>query len=198
MNAVLRTVVVGALCISAAHAREWTSVSGTKMEADFVRLTGDMVTLKKPDGQTLAIRRQLLSAEDQTFLQEQSGGAPAAGQPIALTGLSSRPSVNTSMVLTEAQVAALKSEFTDEKNGSKYQFVASAALDKTSSKNRNWKEGKGLDVKITASCYKAKDLGGGRFQRTLETSGSCLFYLLDEGGKPVLTKSKSLDSMCPT
>jgi hypothetical protein len=197
MKAWLRWVAMGAACCSVASAREWTSVSGTKLEADFVRLTGDMVTLKKPDGQTIGIRRQLLSAEDQAFLQEQSG-APAAGQPIALTGLSSRPSLNTSIVLTDAQLAELKPEFTDEKNGNKYQFVVSAALDKTSSKNRNWKEGKGLDVKITASCYKAKDVGGGKVARTLETGGSCHFYILDEAGKPALTKSKSLDSMCPT
>lgn len=197
MKAWFRWLAVGMAWGSLAEAREWTSVSGTKLEADFVRVTGDMVTLKKPDGQTLGIRRQLLSAEDQAFVQEQSG-APAAGQPIALTGLSSRPSLNTSMVLTEAQLADLKSEITDEKNGTKYQFVASAALDRTSSKNRNWKEGKGLDVKITASCYKVKDIGSGRTQRTLETSGSCHFYLLDEAGKPALTKSKSLDSMCPT
>jgi len=197
MKAWWRWLAMGMAWGSLAEAREWTSVSGTKLEADFVRVTGDMVTLKKPDGQTLGIRRQLLSAEDQAFVQEQSG-APAAGQPIALTGLSSRPSLNTSMVLTEAQLTDLKPEITDEKNGTKYQFVASAALDRTSSKNRNWKEGKGLDVKITASCYKVKDIGGGRTQRTLETGGSCHFYLLDEAGKPALTKSKSMDSMCPT
>jgi len=101
-------------------------------------------------------------------------------------------------VLPDAKLAELKSEITDEKHGSKYQFVASAGLDKTSSKNRDWKEGKPLGVKITASCYKAKDMGGGKFARTLETSGSCHFYLLDEAGKPALAKSKSLDSMCPT
>ena len=197
MKAWLRWVAMGLACCSVASAREWTSVSGTKLDAEFVRITGDMVTLKKPDGQTIGIRRQLLSAEDQAFLQEQSG-APAAGQPIALTGLSSRPSLNTAIVLPEAQVSELKSEITDEKSGNKYQFVASAGMDKTSSKNRNWKEGKSLDVKITASCYKVKDIGGGRTQRTLETGGSCHFYLLDEAGKPALTKSKSLDSMCPT
>ncbi|MBM4154029.1 MAG: hypothetical protein FJ221_03265 [Lentisphaerae bacterium] len=79
MKAWLRWVAMGLACCSVASAREWTSVSGTKLDAEFVRITGDTVTLKKPDGQTLGIRRQLLSAEDQAFIQEQSG-APAASR----------------------------------------------------------------------------------------------------------------------
>ena len=196
MNAVIRALVIWGVGAAVAGAREWTSVSGTKLEADFVRVTGDMVTLKKPDGQVIGIRKQFLSADDQAFIQEQAGGAPAA-QKIELTGLSSRASLNTSIMLSEADLASLKSEITDEKSGNLYSFSLSGALDRTSSKNKNWKEGKSIDVKLTATCYRKKPVSGGRFELIRE-SGTCYFYLTDSEDKPVLTKSKSLDSMCPT
>lgn len=210
MSAVLRSVAscaICAVCVSVAGAREWTSVSGTKMEADFVRIVGDMVTLKKPDGETLGIRKQLLSAEDQAFLKEQAGEAvapdaspaaePAAGAKAGPGDQSARPSVNTSAILSEAQLADLKSEFTDEKNGSEYRFIASAGLDPKSTKNKNWKVGRALEVRVTASLEKMKTASDGKVTGIRE-NGSCVFYILDSEGTPVVSKSKPLDSMCPT
>lgn len=203
MRAVVQAVAVCAVCVSVAGAREWTSVSGTKLEADFVRIAGDMVTLKKPDGQSLGIRKQLLSAEDQAFIKEQAGeaAAPLTAGPTTVAktvpgAQSARPSVNTSAILSEAQLAEMKSEFTDAK-GFEYRFISSAGLDPKSTKNKYWKVGRSLEVRVTASLEKTKKDANGKVTGTRE-NGSCVFYIVDSEGTPVVSKSKSLDSMCPT
>ena len=75
--------------IAAAPAREWTSSDGKKLEADFVSLTGDQLTLKRKNGQTFSLPLDRLSEADQSFAKLQTPvepGAPAAPAVKAIEG----------------------------------------------------------------------------------------------------------------
>lgn len=61
-------------------AREWTSSDGRKLEADFVRVMGDQVTLlRRSDGRSFTLPLARLSPADQAWIQAQGRGAPASG-----------------------------------------------------------------------------------------------------------------------
>lgn len=68
--------------------RTWVSASGSKMEASFVSLSLDQVTLRKADGTDVRIRLQQLSPDDQKHVRSltitpapgaKSAPAPASG-----------------------------------------------------------------------------------------------------------------------
>jgi hypothetical protein len=70
-------------------AREWTSIDGRKLEADFVSATADQVTLKRAsDGREFTLAIDRLSPADREWIKEQStapGGSPppsSAGKPV--------------------------------------------------------------------------------------------------------------------
>ena len=52
--------------------RAWTSIIGTKVEAELVSLTGNQVTLKTKAGKTLKLPLNKLSKADQEFLKAKS------------------------------------------------------------------------------------------------------------------------------
>lgn len=58
-------------------ARTWTNTEGRTIEADFVALKGETVTLKAANGQSYEVPLASLSAADQSFAKEQAA-APAA------------------------------------------------------------------------------------------------------------------------
>ena len=63
------------LCLIAtcnAELRTWTSIVGTKVEAELVSLTGNQVTLKTKAGKTLKLPLNKLSKADQEFLKAKS------------------------------------------------------------------------------------------------------------------------------
>jgi hypothetical protein len=62
------------------QAREWTAKDGRKLEADFVSLVGNKVTLRPAGGRTITILLTLLSPADQQWIKSQSN-APAARPP---------------------------------------------------------------------------------------------------------------------
>ena len=64
-----------AFCLVAicnAELRTWTSIVGTKVEAELVSLTGNQVTLKTKAGKTLKLPLNKLSKADQEFLKAKS------------------------------------------------------------------------------------------------------------------------------
>lgn len=73
----------------ACQAREWTSIDGRKIQADYVSAGADQVTLKRqPDGQVFTLPLKRLSEEDRAYIIElsASGGTPkppAASAPSA-------------------------------------------------------------------------------------------------------------------
>ena len=63
-------IVLGSVCN--AELRTWTSIVGTKVEAELVSLTGNQVTLKTKVGKTLKLPLNKLSKADQEFLKAKS------------------------------------------------------------------------------------------------------------------------------
>lgn len=60
-------------CMAAQGAlRTWTSTAGTTLEAEFVKLEGDTVYLKKQDGKTREIKKSNLCEEDQALIAQLS------------------------------------------------------------------------------------------------------------------------------
>lgn len=72
------------LATSALSAREWTSAEGQKLNADFVSATDTTVTLKLANGRVSTLPLSRLSAADNAWIAEQSGGSPSAapGKPM--------------------------------------------------------------------------------------------------------------------
>ena len=66
----LLTFCLVAICN--AELRTWTSIVGTKVEAELVSLTGNQVTLKTKAGKTLKLPLNKLSKADQEFLKAKS------------------------------------------------------------------------------------------------------------------------------
>ncbi len=67
---ILFFIVLGSVCH--AELRTWTSMVGTKVEAELVSLTGNQVTLKTKEGKTLKLPLNKLSKADQEFLTAKS------------------------------------------------------------------------------------------------------------------------------
>ena len=77
-------IVLGSVCH--AELRTWTSIVGTKVEAELVSLTGNQVTLKTKAGKTLKLPLNKLSKADQEFLKAKASSAnPAKEKPVAET-----------------------------------------------------------------------------------------------------------------
>lgn len=214
-----RTLLVLALAgAMSADARTWTSVSGATVEADFVGLQGSMVVLKKPEGQQLKIGLALLSKEDQDFARQQGGGsgsagdaapatttpavavaaAPHAGAPAAAAALANRNvGIRTGNTLTEEQIAGLKQESSDEKPGETLQFRSSFSQVPLDAKElKKWEPKDGIKYRVTCELLRVKTVKGKATSERL--GGSSKFYLTDDSGAVVMSKSQSLDSMCPT
>jgi hypothetical protein len=180
-------ILAAGLC--RAEMREWTSASGTKVEAEFVRLVGESVTLRRANGEMLLIRRNLLSAEDQALVAKL---ATPEIQTINLSGLSSRPSLNTSIVLPKAEADALQTAWTDPKGGDQLSFYARFRVNPNSPKNKDWEEGHPVEFQIHADCMRVKD------NKRQRENTDCHMYLLGEKGQPAAVQSKPINSMCPT
>jgi len=106
--------------------------------------------------------------------------------------------VTTPGTLSEKDVAELKSEWTDEKTGLKYMFVATFNQWKPTQpadKKKYEKSGK-MPVRITCTFYEVKMVQNKPLYKRL--SGASKFYITGPDNKVVLTQTVSLDKMCPS
>ncbi len=192
---------------AAADARTWTSASGATVEADLVSCQGGQVMLRKADGSSLRIGLNLLSKEDQEFIARQG-----AGPAVAAAGTAPAPAVSAAPVLptgpsrarpqeilSDADLAKLKNEFSDAKKGETVRLNASCGVNWETPKQREkWKEGDKIPLRITCTLIRQEKAKNGKVTSESLLTGSAKFYLLDEAGQPALSKTKSMDSMCPT
>ena len=72
MKTLIPLLVFCLVTICNAELRTWTSIVGTKVEAELVSLTGNQVTLKTNAGKTLKLPLKKLSKADQEFLKAKS------------------------------------------------------------------------------------------------------------------------------
>ena len=108
-----------AFCLIAtcnAELRTWTSIVGTKVEAELVSLTGNQVTLKTKAGKTLKLPLNKLSKADQEFLKAKpSPKEPTKGEVGVKTADSKIAGYWVSDVkLTIKNLKALKASSSDD------------------------------------------------------------------------------------
>jgi dienelactone hydrolase len=72
---------------AAVTAREWLSLNGRKLEADFIATDGTNVTLKRSsDGQSFTLPLAGISENDRNWVKQQAAGKPSAGPAKPLEG----------------------------------------------------------------------------------------------------------------
>ena len=100
-------------------------------------------------------------------------------------------------VLTDDQIAALLTEWTDEKTDAKLQFSASFGVRNVPAdeKRKYVKSGK-IPIRITCELDEVKEVKGKKMYK--RQSGNSHLYILDSDGKIVDRKTVSLDKMCPS
>ncbi|MDA0811821.1 MAG: thioredoxin-like domain-containing protein [Verrucomicrobia bacterium] len=72
-------ILASACFLGTSSGREWTSVAGTTIEAELVRVHSDNAILKKKDGKELVVPIAKLSLADQKFLSEQASTVATGG-----------------------------------------------------------------------------------------------------------------------
>src|SRR5436190_421517 len=107
--------IVAGIFISPALAREWTSSNGKfKIEAEFVAVKNGKVVLEKPDGTYASVPLDKLSAEDQAFIESESGGSPFSTEPDAGD---SKPEKSSGTRSGDVPLVKLKGEKPDDPPG---------------------------------------------------------------------------------
>ena len=142
-------LVLLGVTVSVAHGRTWTSTSGTQVEADYIGFKNNAVTLKKADGKTVDVGLQFLSVADREFVRAQQDAVqpavqPAVDRPVyasptaaaspdsanstsgpAKSAFSSSTGATRNDILTEEEIAGLKTEMPNVKETGKFVFSAS-------------------------------------------------------------------------
>lgn len=101
--AVLGVGIVLAFCaIVQTDAREWVSAGGNfKIDAEFVKLEGGKVYLRKPSGETIPVELSKLSEADRKYVEEKEGkgsGSPGSSpSPSTTTASSTKPKASIAL-----------------------------------------------------------------------------------------------------
>jgi len=101
-------------------------------------------------------------------------------------------------VLTAKQISEFKTEWADEKKGVKYMWSATFSQIKFSrpeEKKKYTKSGK-IPYRITCSLYEIKEMNGKPLYKLV--GGSVKLAILTSDKKVELSKTASLDKMCPS
>ncbi len=116
MKKLIPLLVFFLVTICNAELRTWTSIVGTKVEAELVSLTGNQVTLKTKAGKTLKLPLNKLSKADQEFLKAKpSPKEPTKGEVGVKTADSKIAGYWVSDVkLTIKNLKALKASSSDD------------------------------------------------------------------------------------
>jgi len=188
-----------AVCAADAGVRTWTSVSGQTVEASFVKMEAGMVHLQRAGGETVGIPLSRLCQADQAVARELAGVAPADAPAVksSMAVKAAPASRAAGDTLTEEEIAALKTEWRDER-GRGMNIEATFTLDDVRAKeeaSRFSKSGK-VPVRITVALYETRESGGREVRRLLP--GRCRLYVQDSEGNLVFKATENLDKMCPS
>jgi len=120
---------------------------------------------------------------------------PTANAPVKPSLTTRKPT--RGKVLTEDQIAALLTEWTNEKTGAKLVFHSSFGVRevKPKKKRKYVKSGK-IPVRITCNLSEIKEVKGKKLAKRV-SGGRAYFYIMDPDGKVIVKKSLSLAKMCP-
>ena len=201
MAAILGVAIAAVTCFAASEERpfrNWTSKSGSTIEARLVKVSYGKAYLETKDGKSLGIRLTALSQADQTYAKEATAKPETERVSPAsrLSGGLKRP--GSSNTLTDKQIESLKTQWTDEKTGKRYVFSAGFGTARlTDSDKRKYAKSGKVPVRITAYLSELKEVKGKQVSE--RQKGTCRFYVLDgEGNEAIKRRSSSLDKMCPS
>jgi hypothetical protein len=196
-------IIVLGLAATGAFGRTWTSTAGSKIEADYVGFRNNTVSLRKADGKSIQISMQFLSEADRTYVNEQKAQEPAAAPSLNATG--NAPSTTTLSgssgpvrkdLLTEEQIAKLKTELPGKHENDKLVFQTAFTVQQlTPAERRKLKAGQ-IPYRITAEFLECTIEKGKPVSKRLP--GYVRFYVLDDEGTMLVSKRVALEKMCPT
>jgi len=188
--------------------RTWTSSSGQTIEADFVKMTGATVYLKKANGAVVTIPLSLLCEADRGEARSLAQPADAAAAPVASVSRAAQLAEKTGSsaafgrgraekgILTEEQIAALKIERSDDK-GRKYVFHGGMGLRTlTDQEKKKYVKSGEVPFRITMELLEVKEVKGKLVGERQQ--GTARFYVLDSEGSVVASGTESLAKMCPS
>lgn len=93
-------VILTMMCLSlVAEARIWTNLTGKQLEAEYVSLSLDRVTLKSPQGEVFSVLLDKLSPEDQEYVRNQA--RPSLPSEKAVFSSAAVPDVGNAGVLAQ-------------------------------------------------------------------------------------------------
>jgi len=213
----LRTILVSCVALAlvssrlravetaSSQLRTWTSSNGQTVEAAFVGLQYNTVTLEMANGKAIKIGLSKLSAEDQKVAKENAAAATAAKKSrLSSNGSLSSNSPRTSSkdVLTDEQVSDLQVKWTNEKGDETISFsgyFSDVRLDPKKDKSSVWKYARSgkIPYRITAKMV-STEVHKGKSKAALIERGTCLFYVMDAEGTVIEKRSMPLAKMCPT
>jgi len=101
-------------------------------------------------------------------------------------------------VLTDDQIAALLTEWTNEKTEAKIVFQSSFGVRAvTPQEKRQYVKSGKIPVRLTCELLEIKESNGKKLAKRVG-GGTVRFYLMDSDGKVIVKKSLSIDKMCPS
>jgi hypothetical protein len=145
--------------------------------------------------------KRLLSTAAATALVAGCSGRPSGAGRTAAAPLpppaSAPAAVSTEGLLSDAEIAALQTEWTDTKTGARASFQADFLVPAVSSEELDafQKSGK-VPFRITVQFQEIREENGGRITNPL--TQTVTFYLLDADGRLLLKESASSCALCPS
>lgn len=125
------------------------------------------------------------------------GLAAVAGYSSAQSAASQVTKLVPAGTLSDADVAALKKQYTDTELKKTWQWSGDFTQVKLSATDaKKAKELKKIPYRLTAALYQVIDVKGKKSYK--RESGTCWFFLKDAEGKVVYKRSQSLSKMCPS
>lgn len=189
-------VCVLVAAIGRAETQTWTTSDGRAVEGEFVRLFGNTVAVKRPNGVQVSLPLSSLnekSREQAKLLasQPKAKGASASG------GFRASPA-KASGIPTEAEIAAFLTEYKESPNSPEtFELMASfeAPRLKPDQIKDYARKGK-VPYRLTVTLYKTKEVDGRKqYQRQ---DGTGCFVVMNAAGDVIDRQRESLGKLCPS
>ena len=204
----LLSVFVLFACGLQAETQAWRSVKGSSVQAEFVRLSGSSVVLKREDGTTINVAMSALDEASQSQAKRLAGDTAEASpagtaQPKAVPEekkltLSSMSRSKASGVPTDEEIRQFLTEYKETPTSDEaYEFEASFAVPSlTPDEVRAYGRKKKIPYRLTVTLYRTKVINGQKRYARMDGTGN--FIVLSEAGDVVDRQREALGKLCPS
>lgn len=193
-------------CGLCAEVLTWRSTNGQSVEAEFVKLSGQMVTLKRADGVTVNVRLLALDADSQSQARRLASDARSAGGD-ATTGDGAKENKPTLGSLAKAKASGIPSDeeiknfLTTYKesptSAETYEFSARFSVPALKPDDiKSFTRKKKIPFRLTVELERVKMVDGKR--RSVLVNGDARFVVLSEAGDVIDRQREALGKLCPS